>query len=589
MAVTRQLSEAYATYYVGYPGVSQRTAWDHEVAILHDSLSAIPEARRWGLVMEYELPFEGGRRVDKLALAAENVLALEFKDSSHIKRADLDQVRAYARDLSDYHSACRNRRVEPVLVLAGASHLRTDVDGATVVGADELPFALRDLAGHGTPIDIDDWLRGSYAPLPTLIDAARSVFRDEPLPAIRRAEGARIPELLKWLHRLVADAQRNGERHLVLITGVPGAGKTLVGLQFVHEYGEPGEAPAMFLSGNDPLVALLQYVLKSRVFVRPMRSFIQEYGIRAKTLPTQHVLVFDEAQRAWDLERMRSERNVERCQPEILVDLAAKLPDWAVIIGLVGEGQEIYLGEESGLGQWRAALDAEATPFQVHVPPHLESVFDKRRLEVEPLLNLTLSLRTHRATDVQEWVSRLMDSDIAGAGQLAPKLLADDYDLYVTTDIFEAKSYLYSRYADAPEKRFGLLASSKSLNLPKIGIDSSFRATSWLKVGPWYSAPATDPNSCCQLKQPVTEFQCQGLELDLPVVCWGDDLWWEDKWVAHRLTRGARDSAQLRLNSYRVLLTRGRDGTIIFVPPNLPDGQQDEVVKTLIGAGARAL
>ena len=587
--VTRQLSEAHATYYVGYPGISQRTAWDHEVAILYDTLRGMPGARDWGLVMEYELPFEGGRRIDKLALAAENVLALEFKDGAQIKRADLDQVRAYARDLSEYHSACRDRRVEPVLVLAGAAGLRTEVDGTAVVGPDDLPFALRDLAGKGDPVDVDAWLRGSYAPLPSLVEAARRVFLDEPLPAIRRADSARIPELIRWLHELVARAQAGGERHLVLITGVPGAGKTLVGLQFVHEFGAPGEAPAVFLSGNGPLVDLLQYVLKSKVFVRPMRNFVLEYGVRKRGLPTQRVIVFDEAQRAWDRQYVESKHKAAMSEPEILLDIASRLPDWAVVIGLVGEGQEIYVGEEAGLGQWQEALAGAAVPFQVHVPTHLEPIFRPQRPHSESLLNLTLSLRTHRASDVQEWVARLIASDIDGASELSARLRADKYDLYVTTDLFEAKSYLYSRYADAPEKRFGLLASSKSLNLPKIGIDSSYYATNRLKVGPWYGAPPSEPDSCCQLKQPVTEFQCQGLELDLPVVCWGDDLLWEGRWVASRRTLKARDSAQLRLNSYRVLLTRGRDGTIIFVPPNLPHGQQAEVVRVLTAAGARLL
>src|SRR5439155_25060210 len=147
-----------------------------------------------------------------------------------------------------------------------------------------------ELGGAGTQTDVDAFLGGTYSPLPTLIDAARRVFNDEPLPAIRRAASAGVPELIKWLHAVVARAQRSGERHLVLITGVPGSGKTLVGLQFVHEFGASGEAPAIFLSGNGPLVQLLQYVLKSKVFVRPIRNFVLEYVIQQKALPSQHVL-----------------------------------------------------------------------------------------------------------------------------------------------------------------------------------------------------------------------------------------------------------------------------------------------------------
>lgn len=586
-SLPRSLAEAHGLYYHEMPGISQRTAWDHELPILANAFTEVPRSSSWGLVMEYELPFEGGRRVDKVTLAAENVLALEFKDATQVKRADLDQVRAYARDLSEYHSACRDRRVEPVLVLARATDTRLSVDGTTVTGVNALPQVLDDLAGHAEVLDVDDWLRGTYAPLPSLIEAARRVFRDEPLPALRRAESARIPDLIAWLNRLVSQAASRSERHLVLITGVPGSGKTLVGLKFVHEFGEPGEAPALFLSGNGPLVQLLQYVLKSKVFVKPMRNFILEFGIRQKRVPSQNVIVFDEAQRAWDLDYVREKHNVEFSEPQMLLEIASRIGDWAVLIGLVGEGQEIHLGEEAGIRQWRTALDASPTAYQVHVPEHLSTHFTDA--QVEPLLNLTLSLRTHSARHVQDWVAAIIRSDVEAAAALGGQLKADKYDIYVTTDLAAAKAYLWSRYADAPEKRFGLLASSKARNLPAVGIDNDYYAMQRLKIGPWYSAPPTDEASCCQLRHPATEFQSQGLELDLPIVCWGDDLAWEGRWVAKRATRKAKNSEQLRLNSYRVLLTRGRDGTIVFLPPNLADGQSDRIRRVFLEAGAQAL
>jgi len=586
---TRGLADNYVAYYAGQPGVSQRTAWDHELAILDDTFRALPRATDWGLVMEYELPFEGGRRVDKVALAAENVVAMEFKDAAQVKRADLDQVRAYARDLVEYHTACRDRRVEPVLVLANYRGGRLDADGTPVVGPDDLPFVLSELAGAGQAIDIDRFVNGTYAPLPTLVEAARRVFRDEPLPAIRRAESSRIPDLIQWLKDLVRRAQERKERHLVLITGVPGAGKTLVGLQFVHEFGEPGEAPAVFLSGNGPLVQLLQYVLRSKVFVRPMRNFILEYGVRRRSLPNQHVLVFDEAQRAWDVDHVRSKHEVEFSEPQMLLDIASRLSDWAVVIGLVGEGQEIHIGEEAGMGQWLTALQGAAVPFTVHVPSHLASIFQSKRPSVDDLLNLTLSLRTQRAAESQDWVRAVIDGAVEQAARLAPDLKNKYFDVYVTPDLFEAKSYLYSRYADAPEKRFGLLASSKARNLQAVGIDNTYYGTQRLKIGPWYTAASADAESCCQLRQPATEFQSQGLELDMPVVCWGDDLAWEGTWVAKRKTLRARDSAQLRRNAYRVLLSRGRDGVIVYVPPNLPNSQQRAVEDVFLQAGAKRL
>ena len=251
----------------------------------------------------------------------------------------------------------------------------------------------------------------------------------------------------------------------------------------------------------------------------------------------------------------------------------------------------IYLGEEAGLGQWADALGHTAQRFGVHVPPHLMSTFSAHGPESNDRLNLTLSLRTHRAErERQDWVAAVIEGRIDDAAELAPKLHGEGFDLYVTNNLLKAKRYVLARYEDAPEKRFGLLASSKARNLRSLGIDNEYQATLRLRVGQWFNAPPSDPRSSCQLTQPVTEFQCQGLELDMPIICWGDDLGWTERgWESYRQTRQARDSHQLRLNSYRVLLTRGRDGMIVFVPDNLRHGQSESGVGLLVQAGAAQL
>jgi hypothetical protein len=159
----------------------------------------------------------------------------------------------------------------------------------------------------------------------------------------------------------------------------------------------------------------------------------------------------------------------------------------------------------------------------------------------------------------------------------------------VTVDLLQAKRYVMDRYDSASEKTYGLLASSKARNLRPLGVDNEFQATSRLKIGPWFADPPISPLSCRQMTAPVTEFQCQGLELDLPVLCWGDDLGWDGNWVSRRTIRDTRDSHQLRVNSYRVLMTRGRDGLITWVPPNLPNGDSQRVVDALRASGMRAL
>jgi hypothetical protein len=593
--VPARLGESHAEYYVQQAAGSQRTAWSHEVAVLATAFGAMPQAVGWGLVMEYELPFEGGRRVDKITLAGKRLLALEFKEATRIYQADVDQVRAYARDLAEYHSASRELSVEPILVLPNIPSLDARFGDARVVGMTELPSALAEASGPDGVGDIDTWLTGSYSPLPTLVEAAKRVFRDEPLPAIRRAHSAGIPELLNWLIELVEEARTESTRHLVVIRGVPGSGKTLVGLQFVHELGGAAEAAGLFLSGNGPLVQLLQHVLGSKVFVRPMRNFVLEYGVRKHAPPAQHVLVFDEAQRAWGAAHVHKKHSHDRSEPQILLDIASSLPGWAVVVALIGEGQEIHLGEEEGIVEWNHSIRRTSGHFRVHVPERIAEVFTtgaRGPLDLESigLLDLDTSLRPHRAGDVHEWVRRVLEGEIERASELAGSLRDAGFDVYVTGDLLRAKSYVWARYADSPQKRYGLVASSKAKNLIALGIDNEYFAMRRFRVGPWFSGSPEDPGSSCRLTQPATEFQCQGLELDLPVLCWGDDLrWLNERWESWHNTRGARNSRQLRINSYRVLLTRGRDGVVVFVPGNLPNGQQEAVTNVLLNAGASAL
>lgn len=361
------------------PDRLQLTAWRNEFAVLKAALAAAadrdPCAARWHLVFEYELPRERGRRPDVVVLTGSQVIVLEFKDAAHPQAAHVDQVAAYARDLSEYHAASHDKLVDPVLVLtqsreSGASRRgsRDDPTAApdprehppgpyevTITGPDGLDEVLLSLEARSPaePLDAEAWLQADYVPLPSLVNAARMIFDHEPLPYIRRASSAGIPETLAHLERAAAEARANGELHLALVTGVPGSGKTLVGLQFVYDrhFGErEGERSAVLLSGNGPLVDVLQYALKSRVFVQDVHGFLKQYGGVGDRLPAEHIWVYDEAQRAWDAERVRLKRGHGYSEPEDFLRIGAR-KGWALMVGLIGEGQKIYLGEEAGLSQ----------------------------------------------------------------------------------------------------------------------------------------------------------------------------------------------------------------------------------------------
>lgn len=559
------------------PSASHMVAWRDSVELALDAFrdlaKADPASLTWHLVFEYELPRERGRRPDLVVLAGGNVVVVEFKGYGAPMPAHVDQAADYARDLADYHEASHDHPVMAVLCLTSSRDAPARLKDVTVVSGRDLSTGIQMSLSPGRPEPIDPqrWLNSEYAPLPSLVAAARIIFEHEDLPHIRRAESAGIPETLEVLDRVAAHAQESGESHLVLVTGVPGAGKTLVGLQFVYEthFGENSEQQrAVFLSGNGPLVKVLQHTLKSRVFVQDVLGFLRTYGGTRSALPREHIWVFDEAQRAFDAEMALEKRGEAISEPEDFLRLGEKLDSWAMMVGLIGEGQEINRGEEAGLGQWNDALAAMDKPWKVHCPPSLAPLFTHAAdVSVEERLSLDVTLRSHRAEEIHRWVARLLEGRLTECKTLADQLIAQGFELYVTRDLEAAKTYVRERYAGAADARFGLLASSKARNLMGYGFTNEYQFTKNMRVGPWFADPPESAQSCCSFRDTATEFQCQGLELDMPIIGWGHDLWWSNgRWDCSTKYH-VKNPLQIRLNAYRVLLTRGRDGFIVFVPP----------------------
>jgi hypothetical protein len=368
-----------------------------------------------------------------------------------------------------------------------------------------------------------------------------------------------------------ASAQENSERHIALITGVPGAGKTLVGLQLVYNTRfteEEGERAAVFLSGNGPLIDVLQHALKSRIFVQDVHRFLLTYGGNAARLPEEHIWVYDEAQRAWDADKVRGKRGHGLSEHEDFLRLGLRMPDWSMLVGLIGEGQEIHVGEEGGLELWNEAINKSGGKWIVHCPAHVAHLFPGQRVVIDEALNLSVTLRSHLASDLHAWVAALLEARLLEARNLCGALRVAGFSVYVTRNLEDAKRYVRERYSDRMDIRYGMLASSKAKTLAAFGMDSTFQSTRRFRPGPWYNDPPTSISSCCQLLSVASEFQCQGLELDFPIVGWDVDLFWNgNAWASKGGRSPAKDPHQLRLNSYRVLLTRGRDGMMIFVPP----------------------
>lgn len=572
--------------------LSQVEAWIEEVHIVKNAFRNLAIARQdclqWSLIFEYELPLEGGRRPDVIILGPGKLIVLEFKQDISVSRAAVDQVSAYARDLSEYHSETHDLDVVPMLVPTKANSLNVQTENVFAVSPDLIASTLDSLP-IGNMINLKEWIEGDYAPLPTLIAAAKMIFRNERLPAIKRAESLGVGRAVAALEKIARDARENSHRSMAFVAGVPGAGKTLVGLQFVHQ--ESAEhVNAVFLSGNGPLVDVLSGALKSTVFVKDLHSFIKTHGLTAK-IPKQHIIVFDEAQRAWDATHMDNKNRVPFSEPELLVAIGERIEDWATLVGLIGQGQEINTGEEAGISGWAAALNSSKSDqeWKVFTPPRFTHEFKTHSVQEVSELDLTKSLRSRKAEDLHQWVENLLEGNISAAALDAMKMSKDDFNIFITRDLDLAKEYLHGRYEGFQEARYGILASAKDKSLPEFGILNGFIDTKKIKYRDWYNNSKGEANSCANLESPMTEFGCQGLELDMAIVAWGDDFLWDGgKWEMRKMrTRfPQKDPHTLRKNSYRVLLTRSRDGLVVFIPPT---ERFDFTEMVLLASGAKPL
>jgi hypothetical protein len=366
---------------------SQVRAWDDSIPRLQrevgESLDAHPDAAQYSAILEYQLPLEF-RRPDVLLLVGSAVIVLELKGKEVPSQADIDQTAAYARDLRAYHRDCDGRPVHAVVVPTRARGYAGERNGVHVAGPDAIDALIANFsdARDRPPLSAEAFLdAGAYRPLPTLVQAARELFTTGTLRDIWRARANTDPAVDR-IEKIIRGAAEGRRRRLILLTGVPGAGKTLVGLRLAHAHylddlavpradGQKPTAPAVYLSGNGPLVQVLQYQMKQaggdgKTFVRDVKGYVQTYSRPRAPVPPEHVLIFDEAQRAWDADMVASKGHTDRPQsePEHFVQFAERIPEWCAIVGLIGTGQEIHLGEEGGLALWRKAVEESGLPHE---------------------------------------------------------------------------------------------------------------------------------------------------------------------------------------------------------------------------------
>jgi len=579
-------------------GESQVRAWKDCFRVLKNELPAIAATRPdFDIVFEYCLPYESGRRPDVLLISQEQVIVLEFKQNFRVIHADLDQTAAYARDIHEYHYESRNSHVSALLVLTGTTDIELDRDlstGVLVAPKGTLQEAIASvLCETTTRADISQWLASRYEPLPTIVEAAKLFVKNEELPNIRRVNSTCIPQAVECLTEISEYAEANKKHVVAFVTGVPGAGKTFLGLQYVYDICKSSEhVNSVYLSGNGPLVSVLTQALHSSVFVKDLHKVVNQYLQTGALDFCNNIIVFDEGQRAWDSKQMAAKRGTSKSEPDIMVELCSKRLEWCVLLVLVGEGQEIHNGENSGIVQWNTAIDNSDMEWEVICPDKLVDVFSNKKLienTNRSALNLSMSLRSHLAGDVSKFANALVEGEIAKARSYSDEIFSQGFTMYVTRDLNRAKMYLRERYREEPGKRYGMIASSKGKILRSYGMDNSFQgALGMYYVGKWFNEEVHHPKSCCALDTVATEFSCQGLEIDMPLIGWDSDMLWDgNKWAKFKAAEpDDSDVNTYRKNSYRVLLTRGRDGFVIYVPPV---AVMDAVYEVLLEAGVKRL
>jgi len=467
----------------GDSGPQQDQSWRTSIKWLKHAFDNVIQeeqgAYTHNTILEYELPRDF-RRPDVIVLRGSAVVVLEVKGSVGTSQAALDQVLAYARDLRAYHAACSEAPVIPVLVPSNGPTIPTVIDGVHVVGPVGVDTVLEKINSEhaGTNVKIEDFLQeDAYAPLPTIVQAARDLFHGRELPFIKRARAATEPAI-NTVSEVAHEAARKQSRHLVLVSGVPGAGKTLVGLQVVHAGwlddltvertgGRKGSA-AVYLSGNGPLVAVLQDALRGgetpgSVFVQDIKKYVAFYSRNNRT-PPEHVVVFDEAQRAHDADRVAQVHKQLKgpSEPDHLIEFCDRIPEWSVLVGLIGTGQAIHVGEEGGMKLWRDALKNTETAEQwtVHAPAAFESLFSNAGInfEAHDALNLDTEIRFHLAPKLDVFTETLLTgADSSKLKPIADYLYSEGFRYLLTRDLDVAKDYVRQRYEEAPETRYGML------------------------------------------------------------------------------------------------------------------------------------
>ncbi len=594
---------------------NQNKSWEQQIPILKKALDGYS-----GIIFfEFSIP-RMGKRVDAIVIIESVAFIIEFKvGENKFHQYQIEQVWDYALDLKNFHKPSHEIVLAPVIIatesknsfieIKTTSHndnlilpIRTSKDDLKEVIENTLLFFADDKKING-----DEFAKGSYSPTPTIIEAAISLYNTHTVDDITRSDAAakNLTVTTNAISELIVRAKFESKKIICFVTGVPGAGKTLVGLKVAtaHLDIEKGNT-SVYLSGNAPLVAILQEALtrdkvknakelgnkltkgKAKEGVKAFIQIIHHYRdayLVDPNAPYDHVAIFDEAQRAWNKEQtvkfMKQKKNqpdFDFSEPEFLISCLDRHKDWAVIVCLVGGGQEINTGE-AGISEWLNAINNKFSEWEVCISPNLTDseysavnsikiLQEKSEVKFNSDLHLAVSMRSFRAENLSLFVKNILDIKIEDAKKTLLNI-SEKYPIVLTRDLSTAKNWLKEKARGS--ERYGMVVSSQAQRLKPFAID----VKSPMNPVNWFLDGKDDVRSSFYLEDVATEFHVQGLELDWACVVWDGDLrfsenaWNSFSFVGNKWQNIHKEERKKYLiNAYRVLLTRARQGMVIFVP-----------------------
>ncbi|MDU2228339.1 MAG: DUF2075 domain-containing protein [Haemophilus parainfluenzae] len=581
---------------------SQQNAWERQITILKSQLAELTGY----IYFEFSIP-RMGKRVDNIVILGDKIFLLEFKiGSEQYDKHAIDQVIDYALDLRNFHEGSHYANLIPVLIAEKAPIFENNfqraenLEQAILLNAQNLNKFFKYYDSNSL-MDVAAWEQSSYKPTPTIIEAAQALYQNHDVAEITRSDaGAKnLSDTAGCISNIIEQARQGNKKAICFVTGVPGAGKTLAGLNIANQRLKVAEDEhAVFLSGNGPLVQVLQEALarnraiknktkketalkETRAFIQNIHHFRDEY-LKNSQAPTEKVVVFDEAQRAWNqhqtskfMSQKRGQSDFNQSEPEFLIEVMNRHQNWCVIVCLIGGGQEINTGE-AGLVAWMQALQSSYPDWQVHYSNlivnqdnYLQDAAIKNWLSTTGVeqnhLHLATSVRSFRSEKVSAWVHALLDTDEQAKSLW--KEIQSNYPIVLTRDLQKAKAWVKAQAKGS--ERYGLVASSGARRLKALGV----HVKNEIDVANWFLNPKYDVRSSYFLEDVATEFDVQGLELDWVCLAWGENFYYQDNQWHYQSFKGCKwqninkeEDKQFTKNAYRVLLTRARQGMVIWIP-----------------------